>query len=127
VSLPVLSLSDQRLSAKASSEGWRLCLRPNKIMDAHDQDTSSHSVPPHASTSNSQMVSRIHHSIMKDHPVYQIVSDISKGVQTHSRIASFCEHFSFVSCMEPNRVDEALLDVDWVNATHEELNNFTQK
>jgi hypothetical protein len=29
VSLPVLSLSDQRLSAKASSEGWRLCLRPN--------------------------------------------------------------------------------------------------
>jgi hypothetical protein len=31
VSLPVLSLSDQRLSAKASSEGWRLCLRPNTI------------------------------------------------------------------------------------------------
>jgi hypothetical protein len=29
VSLPVLSLSDQRLSAKASSEGWRLSLRPN--------------------------------------------------------------------------------------------------
>ena len=29
MSLPILSLSDQRLSAKASSEGWRLCLRPN--------------------------------------------------------------------------------------------------
>jgi hypothetical protein len=29
VSLPVLSLSEQRLSAKASSEGWCLCLRPN--------------------------------------------------------------------------------------------------
>jgi hypothetical protein len=28
--------------------------------------------------------------------------------------------------MEPNRVDEALLDVDWVNAMHEELNNFTR-
>ena len=63
---------------------------------------------------------------MKDHPVDQIVGDISKGVQTRSRIASFCEHFSFVSCMEPNRVDEALLDVDWVNAMHEELNNFTR-
>ena len=36
-----------------------------EIMDTHDQDTSSHSVPPHASTSNSQMVSRIHHSIVK--------------------------------------------------------------
>ena len=63
---------------------------------------------------------------MKDHPVDQIVGDINKGVQTRSRIASFCEHFSFVSCMEPNRVDEALLDGDWVNAMHEELNNFTR-
>jgi hypothetical protein len=95
-------------------------------VDAHDQDASSHSIPPHASTSNSQMVSRIHHSIVKDHPVDQIVGDISKGVQTRSRIALFCEHFSFVSCMEPNCVDEALLDVDWVNAMHEELNNFTR-
>jgi hypothetical protein len=97
----------------------------DEVVDAHDQDTSSPSVPPHASTSNSQMVSRIHHSIVKDHPIDQIVGDISKGVQTRSRIASFCEHFFFVSCMEPNRVDEALLDVDWVNAMHEELNNFT--
>jgi hypothetical protein len=54
------------------------------------------------------------------------VGDISKGVQTCSRIASFCEHFSFVSCIKPNHVDEALLDVDWVNAMHEKLNNFTR-
>ena len=98
----------------------------NETMDTHDQGTSRPSVPPNASTSNYQTVSRIHHSIVKDHPVDQIVGDISKGVQTRSRIASFCEHFSFVSCMEPNRVDEALLDVDWVNAMHEELNNFAR-
>ena len=30
----------------------------------------------------------------------------------------------FVSFLEPNRVDEALRDSDWVNAMHEELNNF---
>jgi hypothetical protein len=29
VSLPVLSSSNQRLQRKATSEGWRLCLRPN--------------------------------------------------------------------------------------------------
>jgi hypothetical protein len=72
----------------------------DEILDTHDQDTSSHPVPPHVSTSNYQTVSRIHHSIVKDHLVDQIVGDISKGVQTRSRIASFCEHFSFVSCME---------------------------
>jgi hypothetical protein len=98
----------------------------NEVEDAHDQDTSSHLIPPQALTSNSQIISRIHHSIVKDHPVDQIVGDISKGVQTRSRIASFYEYFSFVSCMEPNRVDEALLDVDRVNAMHEELNNFTR-
>ena len=47
-------------------------------------------------------------------------------VQTRSKLASFCEHFSFVSSIEPKKIDEGLLDVDWVNATHEELNNFTR-
>ena len=35
------------------------------------------------------------------------------------------ERYSFVSFLEPNRVDEALRDPDWMNAMHEELNNFT--
>jgi hypothetical protein len=41
-------------------------------------------------------------------------------------LASFYEHFSFVSSIEPKKIDEALLNVDWVNAMHEELNNFTR-
>jgi hypothetical protein len=98
----------------------------DEIEDDRVQDISSHSIPPQASTSDFQITSRIHHSIIKDHPTNQIMGDISKGVQTRSRIASYCEHFSFVSCIEPNRVYEALLDVDWVNEMHEELNNFTR-
>ena len=69
---------------------------------------------------------RIHHVLAKDHPVDEIMGDISKGFQTRSRIASFCEHYSFVSFLEPNHVDEALRDPDWVNAMHEELNNFAR-
>jgi hypothetical protein len=53
-----------------------------------------------------------------------IIEDISRGVQNRSRLALFCEHFSFVSSIEPKKIDEALKDVDWVNAMHEELNNF---
>ena len=41
------------------------------------------------------------------------------------KLASFIEHHSFVSCVEPKNV-EALQDLDWINAMHEELNNFTQ-
>jgi hypothetical protein len=52
------------------------------------------------------------------------IGDISRGVQTRSRLALFYEHFSFVSSIEPKKIEEALEDVDWVNAMHKELNNF---
>jgi hypothetical protein len=67
---------------------------------------------------------RIHHQVAKDHPIDQIMCGISKGVQTRSRVASFCQHYSFVSFHEPKRVDEALNDPDWVISMQEELNNF---
>jgi hypothetical protein len=56
----------------------------------------------------------------------QIVFDINKGVQTRSRLASFCEHYSFISCGDPTRVEEVLDDPEWVNAIHEELSNFAR-
>jgi hypothetical protein len=58
------------------------------------------------------------------HPVDQILGDISKGVTTRSRLANFCEHYSFFSSIEPFMVEEALQDPDWVLAMQEELNNF---
>ena len=63
-------------------------------------------------------------TIQRNHPVDQILGDISKGVTTRSRLANFCEHYSFVSSIEPFGVEEALLDPDWVLAMQEELNNF---
>jgi hypothetical protein len=47
-------------------------------------------------------------SIQRHHPVDKILGDISKGVTTRSRLANFCEHYSFVSSIEPFRVEEAL-------------------
>ena len=35
-------------------------------------------------------------NIARDHPLDTIIGDISIGVQIRSRLASFCEHFSFV-------------------------------
>jgi hypothetical protein len=52
------------------------------------------------------------------------LGDISKGVTTRSRLANFCEHYLFVSSIEPFKVQEALQDPDWVLAMQEELNNF---
>jgi hypothetical protein len=63
-------------------------------------------------------------TIQRNHPVDQILGDIRKGLTTHSRLPNFCEHYSFVSSIEPFRVEEALQDSDWVLAMQEELNNF---
>jgi hypothetical protein len=63
-------------------------------------------------------------TIQRHHRVDQILGDIIKGVTTRSRLANFCEHYSFVSSIEPFRVEEALQAQDWVLAMQEELNNF---
>jgi hypothetical protein len=63
-------------------------------------------------------------TFQRNHPIDQILGDISKGVTTRSRLAIFCEHYSFVSSIEPFRVEEALQNSDWVLAMQEELNNF---
>ena len=68
-----------------------------------------------------------HGRISKDHPIDAIIGSPSRGVSTRSRhLASFCEYFSFVSCVEPTCVEEALKNPDWIIAMQEELNNFTR-
>jgi hypothetical protein len=85
--------------------------------DKEDDQEIQGQRPPHP---------RVHQAIQRDHPVNSILGDIHKGVTTRSRVAHFCEHYSFVSSIEPYRVEDALRDLDWVLAMQEKLNNFTR-
>jgi hypothetical protein len=67
---------------------------------------------------------RVCHNVQRHHPVDNILGDIKKGVTTRSRVANFCEYYSFVSSFEPFKVEDALHDPDWVVVMQEELNNF---
>jgi hypothetical protein len=69
---------------------------------------------------------RVHQSVQRDHPVDNILGSIQREITTRSRLATFYGHYSFVSSLEPLKVDEALDDPDWVIAMQEELNNFTR-
>ena len=60
----------------------------------------------------------------KGHLMENMVGSLRKGVSTHRQLANYCEHHAFVSCVEPQKVYEALEDLDWLNAMHEELNTF---
>jgi hypothetical protein len=82
--------------------------------EEQDKEEEASQIPP----------TQVQSTIQRNHLVEQILGDISKGVRTRSRLANFCEHYSFVSSIEPFRVEEALQDPDWVLAMQEELNNF---
>ena len=94
--------------------------------DKQDQVASTSYQPNDQASASNQVPILQPTNIARDHPLDTIIGDISRGVQTRSRSASFYEHFSFVSFIEPKKIEEALKDVDWVNAMHEELNNFTR-
>jgi len=58
--------------------------------------------------------------------VENIIGQIKEGVSIHSFISNFCRHTAFVSQVEPNSIEEALKDEKWVDAMHEELNQFVR-
>ena len=135
-----MDVSELRPSQVNDDEDDQVQVLPNSNMQidtnqastsgSHDNEqnqvasTSSQSIDK-ASASNQVPILQST-NITRDHPLDTIIGDISRGIQTRSRLALFYEHLSFVSSIEPKNIDEALKDVDWVNAMHEELNNFTR-
>jgi hypothetical protein len=71
------------------------------VQEKEDEQEIKDQRPPHQ---------RVHQAIQRDHPVDSILGDIQKGVTTRSRVAHFCEHYSFVSSIEPYRIEDALRD-----------------
>ena len=59
-----------------------------------------------------------------EHTLDKVLGDVNNRVTTRLQLASFSTHHAFVSYIEPRKVYEALEDHDWIDAMHEELNNF---
>jgi len=64
--------------------------------------------------------------IPRDLSVENIIGQIKEGVSTCSSISNFSRHTDFVSQVEPKSIEEALKDEKWVDAMHEELNQFSR-
>ncbi|WVZ84597.1 hypothetical protein U9M48_031620 [Paspalum notatum var. saurae] len=63
--------------------------------------------------------------VQRDHPPHRMIGDIHQHV-TRSSVAflAFFSHSAYVASFEPRDVSHALSDHNWVNAMHEELENF---
>ncbi|KAI3518276.1 hypothetical protein L1887_06814 [Cichorium endivia] len=64
--------------------------------------------------------------IQCDHLVEIFIGSLTDGVQTRSQsgYVNECLYSSFISQIEPNNVEMALNEPSWVDAMHEELNQF---
>jgi hypothetical protein len=71
--------------------------------EKEDEEEIQDQRPPHP---------RVHQAIQRDHPINSILGDIQKGITTQSRVAHFCEHYSYVSSIEPYMIEDALRDPD---------------
>jgi hypothetical protein len=58
------------------------------------------------------------------HTLESVIGSVRKGVSTRRQLENFSSHHAYISCMEPQKVFEALEDPDWVEVMHKELNNF---
>ena len=54
----------------------------------------------------------------------QVLGDLKAKMTTRRQLANFSSHHAYISMIEPKKVYEALEDSDWLEAMHEELNNF---
>ena len=120
----VESDKDQVLSPPSVQEKANQASTSGSHENEQDQVASTSSQPNDQARASNQVPMLQPTNIARDHPLDTIIGDISRGVQTRSKLTSFYEHLSFVSFIEPKKIEEALRDVDWVNTMHEELNNF---
>ena len=60
----------------------------------------------------------------RDHPLDNIIGDISKGVTTRHSLKDICNNMAFVSMIEPKKLKESIIDEHWIVAMQEELNQF---
>ena len=61
---------------------------------------------------------------LRGHTIDKIVGDLRKQMTTRRQLANFSDHQAYISMVEPKKVFDALEDPDWLDAMHEELNNF---
>ncbi|XP_073304120.1 uncharacterized protein [Primulina huaijiensis] len=60
----------------------------------------------------------------KDHPLELVIGNPTAPLRTRHQMINEFMHAAFVSQIEPKKIDDALLDTNWIEAMQEELNQF---
>ena len=58
------------------------------------------------------------------HPLDNIIGDISKGVTTRHSLKDACNNMTFVSLIEPENINEDIIDEHWIFFYGRRINQF---
>ena len=67
--------------------------------------------------------------VIKNHPDSNIIGSLDEGLRLRKGIILLANHVTYhcyIAQFEPKRVEEALQDENWVESTHEKLNQFVR-
>src|SRR4051812_49067605 len=84
-----------------------------------DQNSGDDQVASQESIEEAQACSevrRIAKLVREGLTIENVVGDLERGITTHNQVANFVGHNSFISCVDPQKVYEALEDPDWLEA-----------
>ncbi|GKD81281.1 retrovirus-related pol polyprotein from transposon TNT 1-94, partial [Tanacetum coccineum] len=102
----------------------------------HEDSSSTSSIiveepeaPPIETTSDEQTspISLTNIDETKDHPLDQVIGDLSKPVMTCQRLQTdyeVCMYALTVSTIEPKNIKESMADHSWIESMQDELNQF---
>ncbi|GJX72431.1 retrovirus-related pol polyprotein from transposon TNT 1-94 [Tanacetum coccineum] len=99
---------------------------PYDSLNHEEIESSTTNLEP-SNVQNFHQVQPSTHIWTKDHPLDQVIGDLSKPVMTRQRLhtdSEVCMYALTVSTFEPKNIKEAMADHSWIESMQDELNQF---
>ena len=95
-----------------------------EIDSEKEESPFAHPPPPQLEQGESSQELPKEWKFVTNHPQDQIIGNLSIGVRTRSSLRNICNNLAFISQIEPKKLNDAIIDENWVISMQEELNQF---
>ncbi|GJS10032.1 retrovirus-related pol polyprotein from transposon TNT 1-94 [Tanacetum coccineum] len=125
---PVVTTSDEQTSpiSLQESDEFNQEDSPYDSLNHEEIESSTTNLEP-SNVQNFHQVQPSTHIWTKNHPLDQVIGDLSKPVMTCQRLHidyKVCMYALTVSTIEPKNIKEAMADHSWIESMQDELNQF---
>ena len=98
--------------------------KEEEIDSKKEESPFAHPPPPQLEQGESSQELPKEWKFVTNHPQDQIIGNPSIGVRTRSSLRNICNNLAFIYQIKPKKLNDAIIDENWVISTQEELNQF---